>query len=252
MNIQTLGKKISQKMDALIAKTKLRVTNNKYLLYFVLFLVLADLLIFAVAKDFVYIGIYILIGFIVKFFTKNMLIILVVSMIVTNVIRYGSSISVKEGLKNKDKEGLKNSNIIERAIKEELSKFSDDEISYLKSVQNGELEGLDGLSEEEQKIFEKMKEMASNEDAMEVMDDLEEEIEKNDISDEIEEVKEKEGMKSNGSASNKVEGLTRKVESLTMNNQKIKEAQNKLISSMKNLEPMLSQAETFMKQFAKK
>lgn len=248
MNIQTLGKKISQKVDALIAKTKLRATHNKFLLYFVLFLVLADLLIFAVAKDFIYIGIYILIGFIVKFFTKNMLIILIVSMIITNAIRYGSSISVKEGLQSKDK----NSNILENAIKEELSKFGNDEISYLKSVQNGELEGLDGLSEEEQKIFEKMKEMASNEDAVEVIKDLEEEIDKNDISDDIEEVKEKEGMKNSGSASNKVEGLTRKVESLTMNNQKIKEAQNKLISSMKNLEPMLSQAETFMKQFAKK
>lgn len=243
MNIQTLGKKISQKMDTLLANSKLRVTNNKYMLYFVLFLVLADLLIFAMAKDYVYIAIYIVIGFIAKLFTKNMLIILIVSMIVTNAIRYGSNISAKEGMK--DKEG--NTNLIDKAIKEELSKFSDDEINYIRSVKDGQVEGLDGLSEEEENIFNRMKEISSNEDAEEVIEDLEDEIDKNDIS-----VDDKEGMKNGSSKKKKVEGLSKKVESLTLNNKKIKEAQNKLISSMKNLEPMLSQAETFMKQFSKK
>lgn len=238
MKIQTLGKKISQRMDALIANAKLRATTNKYMLYFVLFLVLADLLIFAMAKDYIFIAIYIVIGFITKLFTKNMLIILIVSMIVTNAIRYGSNISAKEGMKGN--EG--NTNLIDNAIKEELSKFSDDEINYLRSVKDGQVEGLDGLSEEEENIFNRMKEISSNEDAEEVIEDLEEEIDKNDIS-----IDDKEGMK-NGSE--KVEGLSKKVESLSLNNQRIKEAQSKLISSMKNLEPMLSQAETFMKQFS--
>ena len=70
--------------------------GNKYLLYFILFIVISDLFIFATAGEISYIIIFIIVAFITKCFSKNMIVILTIAMVITNIIKYGTSIRNKE------------------------------------------------------------------------------------------------------------------------------------------------------------
>ena len=235
-----------KKVQAVMSKsnTNSKLLGNKYLLYLVLFLAIADLLIFATSGDILFIVVFILVGIVTAAFSKNMIIILIVAMVVTNIIKFGSAMKTTEGMTSKDK-----------IIKEQFDAFDDDVKTFLKEVADGKQEGLTGLTKEEKEIFEQMTKAA-------VKESLENKDEK-DENDEDEESKEGEDTDKP-----KSEGMTNKTktkESLTpmaLNKSKLQEikgleqetkqlakTQKKLLENMKTLEPMLSQAETFMKQF---
>lgn len=232
-----------KKAQAVMSKsnTNSKLLGNKYLLYLVLFLAIADLLIFATSGDILFIVVFILVGIVTAAFSKNMIIILIVAMVVTNIIKFGSAIKTTEGMTSKDK-----------IIKEQFDAFDDDVKTFLKEVADGKQEGLTGLTKEEKEIFEQMTKAA-----------VKESLENKDEKDEDEESEEGENTDKP-----KSEGMTNKTktkESLTpmaLNKSKLQEikgleqetkqlakTQKKLLENMKTLEPMLSQAETFMKQF---
>ena len=79
------------------------VLYNKFVLYFILVLSLANLFFLVSHKHYMFASIFVLIGFITSFFSKNMMVILCVAIAVTNVLKYGSKASV-EGMENDDKE----------------------------------------------------------------------------------------------------------------------------------------------------
>jgi hypothetical protein len=66
----------------------------------VLIISLADLFYLSVERDFISIISFILIGFLFSFFTKNMLIILFLALTLSNILKFGSSIT-REGLESK-------------------------------------------------------------------------------------------------------------------------------------------------------
>jgi Sec-independent protein translocase protein TatA len=77
------------------------VLHNKYVLYFVFVVALMNLLFSVVQQDFLYCTLFILIGFLVAFFNKNMIVVLVLTMSVATVLRTiisGSGLKV-EGFK---------------------------------------------------------------------------------------------------------------------------------------------------------
>ena len=76
-----------------------KILHNRYVLYFVLFLALADLLFLAMGREFVSVAIFILSGFVTSFFSKNMMVVMCVAMVITNILKYGSDIRLQEGLK---------------------------------------------------------------------------------------------------------------------------------------------------------
>lgn len=76
--------------------------HNCYVMYFVLFLAVADLLVLSVAREYVFILIFVLVAYLTSFFSKNMMVILVVAIVATNVLRSGSKFS--EGLENAEEE----------------------------------------------------------------------------------------------------------------------------------------------------
>lgn len=234
-----------KKAQAVMSKsnTNSKLLGNKYLLYLVLFLAIADLLIFATSGDILFIVVFILVGIVTAAFSKNMIIILIVAMVVTNIIKFGSAMKTTEGMTSKDK-----------IIKEQFDAFDDDVKTFLKEVADGKQEGLTGLTKEEKEIFEQMTKAA-------VKESLENKDEKDEAEDE-------ESEDSEDADKPKSEGMTNKTktkESLTpmaLNKSKLQEikgleqetkqlakTQKKLLENMKTLEPMLSQAETFMKQF---
>ena len=87
-NIQKMGDKFIEKEGLL---------HNRILLYATFVLSLLNLVFFIVDKDFTSITFFILIGFLTSFFSKNMMVVLLLSLILTNILKYGSTLN-KEGM----------------------------------------------------------------------------------------------------------------------------------------------------------
>ena len=85
-------------MKSSILKDTGKILHNRFVLYFVLFLALSDLLFLAMGSELVSISIFILSGFVTSFFSKNMMVIMCVAMVITNILRYGTGIRMSEGL----------------------------------------------------------------------------------------------------------------------------------------------------------
>ena len=73
--------------------------NSRPLLYFVLFLTMGDLIYFSIDGDMLFIFIYLAVGYLTSFFSKNMIVIMVIAMTVTHVLRLGK-IGKNEGMEN--------------------------------------------------------------------------------------------------------------------------------------------------------
>ena len=75
--------------------------NSRILLYFILILTIGDLMYFSLAGEMLFFFIFIITGYLTSFFSKNMVVILVVSMTVTHVLRFGKT-SGTEGMDSQD------------------------------------------------------------------------------------------------------------------------------------------------------
>jgi hypothetical protein len=75
--------------------------NHPVVLYFVLLVALADLLYLSVAGKYEFTAIFVMIGFLASFFSKNMTVIMVVAIVATSVLQFGGLAGV-EGLENKE------------------------------------------------------------------------------------------------------------------------------------------------------
>jgi hypothetical protein len=84
-----------------------KVLNSRVLLYLVLILALCDLFYFAMEKDYLFCGIFILIGFLTSFFSKNMMVVLVIAIALTNILRFGKSSGINEGMEDKQEDAAK-------------------------------------------------------------------------------------------------------------------------------------------------
>jgi hypothetical protein len=85
-----------------ILKDTGKILHNRAVLYFVLFLAIANLLILAVGNEYKYVSVFFLTGFVTSFFSKNMMVIMCIAMVITNILKFGT---VNEGFKEeKEKE----------------------------------------------------------------------------------------------------------------------------------------------------
>ena len=71
--------------------------QNVYVLYFVSIIAILDLFYLMISSDFLSTAIFILIGILTSFFSKNMIVILCIAAAFTNIIKYGRSLGVSEG-----------------------------------------------------------------------------------------------------------------------------------------------------------
>ena len=63
------------------------VFNNKYILYFILILVIGDVYSLAMSEKYEIIAVYGAIGFLTTWFSKNMMVVLVIAMATANILR---------------------------------------------------------------------------------------------------------------------------------------------------------------------
>ncbi len=85
------------------------ILHNRTFLYIVFAFSLLNLYVFTVNREFVFITFFILFGFLTSFFSKNMVVILLLSAVLTNTIKYGSNLY--EGLENEDEEEKEEENM---------------------------------------------------------------------------------------------------------------------------------------------
>lgn len=183
--------------------------HNCYVMYFVLFLAIADLLVLTVSKEYFFILIFILVGYLTSFFSKNMMVIMVVAIVATNVLRSGSGVRLSEGLKNAEEE--------EKRLEESLENAEEE-----KPLE----ESLENADEEK-----------STEDAVE--------DKKKEQKPKTTEPFDLNTKKATSLSSSPIEGL----DVLGDQTAQLISTQKKLMENMKTLEPMLTQAEKFMSQF---
>ena len=122
--------------------------HNKVLLYVVFIFSLLNLFLFANTGNYTHVAIFILIGFITSFFSKNMMVILLLSLILTNILKYGSSLNegFEEGAGKKDEEDEEK----EKEGLDEDKEGLDDEKEGLDEDKEGLDEDKEGLDEDKE------------------------------------------------------------------------------------------------------
>lgn len=86
------------KMENFMKKSQNTLLNNRWLLYFILFLAIVDLYVYAVNGELLFVGIFIAIGYLTSFFSKNMMVILFIAIVLTNILKYGKGVRLYEGM----------------------------------------------------------------------------------------------------------------------------------------------------------
>jgi type III secretory pathway component EscV len=95
------------KWSSFVAETSMRgniILHNQCLLYFIFVIALGNFYYLMISSDFVSLVIFILVGFLTAFFSKNMIVILCVAMAITNILKYGTDSRDIEGYENASEE----------------------------------------------------------------------------------------------------------------------------------------------------
>ena len=102
--VENMQNKLSKSLTGIT--TSKGMLHNKILLYVVFIFSLLNLFLFANTGNYTSVVVFLLIGFLTSFFSKNMLVILLLSLILTNILKYGSSLSegFEEGVDKKEDE----------------------------------------------------------------------------------------------------------------------------------------------------
>ena len=78
------------------------VLHNRIILYFITILAVLDVVYLLGTNDVVSFSVLILVGILTSFFNKNMIVILVIAMVVTHILKYGTAGYVSEGMENQE------------------------------------------------------------------------------------------------------------------------------------------------------
>ncbi len=148
--IDGMGRRITD----LLPSTQGGFLTNKWFLYLVLFSAVFDLFYFYGKGDMYALTIFFIIGFLASFFSKNMVVILVLAIVLTHLIRFGKNLS--EGFEEKeDEEGFE-----EDDDKEGFEEKEDEEGFEEDDEKEGfeEKENEEGFEEDEEGFEEEDKE----------------------------------------------------------------------------------------------
>lgn len=97
-----MGAKIFQKRTD-VSKMSHAILHNKFVLYFIFVLAVGNLFQFVAMNNLLAAIVFILVGLLTSFFSKNMVVIMVVSMVVSNIFKFGTNIRL-EGFRNDDED----------------------------------------------------------------------------------------------------------------------------------------------------
>ena len=122
-----------------ISKISNEVLHNRFILYFIFILAVGNLFHFVFSNDFMSVGVFIVAGLLTSFFSKNMVVIMVISMVVTNVIRVGGGT-----------EGFESSGTIMENMEEALKAI--DELEEMEGDEESDEEEEEDEEEEDEDV----------------------------------------------------------------------------------------------------
>lgn len=134
-------KKLFQKANKNIhvGKDAAKLLHNKYVLYGVAGVAFVNLVLLLIGGDVFHAVVFLLLGFLTSFFSKNMVVILAIALAATNLIKFGLDYA-KEGMENVVKEGAVEDD--EEDLVEGVDQVDDDDEENL-------VEGMDDDDEED-------------------------------------------------------------------------------------------------------
>lgn len=245
-----IAKQLKKTTNYMSNKSKL--LNNKYLLYLVLVLVIVDMFLFVNVGEVFYIFLYILFGLLVSLYSGNIMIILASAMILTNIVKLLMRMRVAGN------EGFEPASLdLGAQIFESLN---NNEQEYFRNIAKGKLEPLSNLSPDEQVIQEQIIDYLNNEEEESPVEEEESPVKKgtnkgnspvekgtdggiSPVEDQVEKLI---GF-SDESSKPTLEGL----DEIDKEARNLIKTQMELKENMKSLEPMLNQAQKFMKDLNK-
>lgn len=209
------------KMGSSINSNFQKLLNCNWILYVVFFLAASDLYIFAVNGELFYVSLFVLIGILTTFFSKNMTVILLIAMTLTNILRFGKDVRVKEGMEDgADTEG--------GAADPDIQTEKGDDYQFLEKKETGGAGGAVGASPakappaKKPAIIESLTQDSSAAAAPAAVA---------------------------GDASGELNLDNLKLEDLDQDTRNLLQKQKSLMTSMRTLEPMLTKAESFLEKF---
>jgi hypothetical protein len=125
---------------------KHNILHNKYVLYFIFLIAFTDFLLLAYNNEFYYVLIFCIVGYLTYQFSRNMIVILSMSVAVTNIFKYVSQATVSEGFEDEEED------IIQEVKVEDEGEEAEGEDEEAEDVKEGEEE------KEKEKEKEKSKE----------------------------------------------------------------------------------------------
>lgn len=154
--------KISNKIDNAVRQIKNMLPSlsggpltNKWFLYVVFAGALYELFSYFMRYDFYAISIFLLIGFLASFFSKNMVVVLIMAIAFTRLLRYGQKLS--EGFADEEEE--KATEEEEKATEEEEATEEDDKKEPMSSDEPS-------MSDTTKKLLQNQKELMANMEAL--------------------------------------------------------------------------------------
>ena len=139
-----------------------KLLESRLVLYFFVFISAVNLYTNAVTGDGMYSVIFILVAFLTTFFSKNMISVLCVGVVVSNILKYGKEISIQEGFEDKeekisDEDGELEVDTLEKDVdkkdtdksknmKKNVKKEHEEEYERLLKYQNQLLEGVSKMA----------------------------------------------------------------------------------------------------------
>ena len=137
------------------------ILHNRFILYFILFVSILNLIGFTSSGNLLSPTIFVLVGFITTFFSKNMLVVLMVPLLITNILNFGAP--NMEGMDNEETETeteTKTKTKTKEPTTEEINDMKE-KYSELFELQNNILDGMDKVTkslDRAEPIFNKIKE----------------------------------------------------------------------------------------------
>ena len=135
------------------------ILHNRFILYFILFVSILNLIGFTSSGNLLSPTIFVLVGFITTFFSKNMLVVLMVPLLITNILNFGAP--NMEGMDNEETETeTETKTKTKEPTTEEINDMKE-KYSELFELQNNILDGMDKVTkslDRAEPIFNKIKE----------------------------------------------------------------------------------------------
>lgn len=108
---------IVKKIESSVSSTHL--LKNNTMLYVLLLIALTNMYSYVMTNNHIYVAFMLIIGFLTSFFSKNMIVILFLSVVIPNIIRYSSEYQPREGFTGIEKEdSLVDAGVNENDLKE--------------------------------------------------------------------------------------------------------------------------------------